>query len=65
MDPQEPVTLYNVACLYALQGKVEEAIECLENAVKYGFGHKEWIINDADLDPLHQHPRYQALLARL
>jgi serine/threonine protein kinase/Flp pilus assembly protein TadD len=65
MDPHEPVTLYNVACLYALQGKLEEAIDCLESAVKCGFGHKEWIVNDSDLNSLHSHPRYQALLEKL
>src|SRR5262249_29491539 len=43
MDPDEPVTLYNVACLYALQGQIEPALDCLENAVRHGFAHKEWI----------------------
>jgi Flp pilus assembly protein TadD len=65
LDPEEPVTLYNVACVYALQGKIEPAIECLERAVQHGFAHKEWIEHDADLNALHAHPRYQALLSKL
>jgi non-specific serine/threonine protein kinase len=65
MDPVEPVTLYNVACVYALQGETERAIDCLENALKHGFAHKEWIENDSDLDALREHPRYEALLKRL
>ena len=65
MDPEEPSILYNVACVYALQGAINEAIECLEGAVKFGFGHKEWIRNDSDLDALRSHPRFQALLERL
>lgn len=65
MDPHEPVTLYNVACLYALQGQTDEGLTCLENAVKYGFGHKEWIENDSDLNSLRSDPRYAALLKRL
>jgi serine/threonine protein kinase/tetratricopeptide (TPR) repeat protein len=65
MDPEEPVTLYNVACVYALQGQTEQAIDCLENAVKHGFAHKEWIQNDSDLNSLHSHPRYLALLQLL
>jgi adenylate cyclase len=65
MDPEEPSILYNVACVYALQGAIEEAIECLEGAVKFGFGHKEWIQNDSDLDVLRSHPCFQALLERL
>src|SRR5262249_15126169 len=59
LDPNEPVTLYNVACVYALQGQTESAIDCLENAVKHGFAHKEWIEHDSDLVSLHGHPRYQ------
>jgi hypothetical protein len=29
------------------------------------MGQKEWIENDSDLDPLRNHPRFQALLQRL
>jgi serine/threonine protein kinase/tetratricopeptide (TPR) repeat protein len=65
LDPEEPVTFYNVACVYALQGKIEPAIECLERAVQHGFAHKEWIEHDADLNALHAQPRYQTLLSKL
>jgi adenylate cyclase len=65
IDPDEPLTLYNVACVYALQGNTEQAIDCLENALKHGFAHKAWIEHDSDLNALHDHPRYQALLQRL
>src|SRR5262249_11470701 len=40
LEPEDPVTQYNVACVYAVQGRIEPAIECLENAVKHGFAHK-------------------------
>jgi TolB-like protein/Tfp pilus assembly protein PilF len=65
MDPEEPSILYNVACVYALQGLTEDAIECLEKAVRFGFGHREWIANDSDLESIRSHPRFQALLQRL
>src|SRR5262249_39799312 len=65
LEPEDPVTQYNVACVYAVQGRIEPAIECLENAVKHGFAHKEWIEHDSDLASLHGHPRYQALLQSL
>jgi serine/threonine protein kinase/Flp pilus assembly protein TadD len=63
MDPEEPMILYNVACVYSLQGKIERALECLEGAVKHGYAHKEWMLHDADLNALHDQPRYQALVA--
>ncbi|MDA2938494.1 tetratricopeptide repeat protein [Acidobacteria bacterium AH-259-A15] len=65
MDPEEPAILYNVACVYSNSGQVEEAIDCLEKALKVGFALKEWIENDSDLDPLRTHSRFQALLTRM
>jgi len=65
MDPEEPSILYNVACVYALQGQSEDALDCLEKAVKSGFGHRAWIENDSDLSSLRALPRFQALLNRL
>jgi hypothetical protein len=41
---------------------VEEAIDYLEKAIAAGFNQKEWIVNDGDLDPLREHPRYEALI---
>lgn len=61
----EPMVLYNVACLYTTQGNHERAIELLEKAVDKGFGDRAWIEHDSDLDPLHESPRFQALLARI
>ncbi len=65
MDPEDPGLLYNVACVYALLDRTEDAIDCLEKAVSLGFGHKGWIQNDSDLVSLHSHPRFQALLQGL
>lgn len=65
MDPEEPVTQYNVACVYALQGQAEQAIDCLEKALKFGFGHKDWIEHDSDLNSLRSHARFQKLLEGL
>jgi adenylate cyclase len=55
--------LYNVGCVYALMGRVEEAIDCLEGTLRHGgTGHRQWMKNDSDLDELRKHPRFQALL---
>ena len=65
MDPGDASVLYNVACVYARLGEIEEAISCLERSVTSGMGQKEWIEHDSDLDSLRSHPRFQALLNRL
>jgi serine/threonine protein kinase/tetratricopeptide (TPR) repeat protein len=65
MDPEDPAVLYNVGCVYSLMGKTEESIDCLEKAVTFGMGQKEWFENDSDLSGIRNHPRFQALLKRL
>ncbi len=61
IDPEDPMLLYNVACTYVALGRTDDAMNCLERAVDKGFGHKEWIDHDPDLDPLRQNMRFQAL----
>ena len=65
VDPEDPGVLYNIACVYALQGQLEGSVDCLEKAVRNGFAQKAWIEHDADLQSVRSHPRIQALLAKL
>jgi TolB-like protein/Flp pilus assembly protein TadD len=62
IDPEDAGVRYNVACLYALEGETEKAIDCLEDAIQVGFGNRGWIEQDPDLASLREHPRFQALL---
>ena len=64
-DQNEPVVLYNVACVYAEQGNSERAIDLLEKAVDLGWGDRAWMMNDSDLEPLRESERFKALLARI
>ncbi len=63
-DPEDAGVCYNVACLYALEGEPDRAIDCLEDAFKVGFANPDWVDKDPDLDSLRALPRFQALLAR-
>jgi adenylate cyclase len=62
IDPDEPIVAYNAACVYVALGRHEEAMSCLESAIHAGALQKDWIRNDPDLDPLHNHPRFIALV---
>ena len=62
MEPDDSAVLYNVACVYAQLGLKDSAIDCLEQAIKAGFGHWEWIEHDSDLDALRDHPRFKAVM---
>jgi TolB-like protein/tRNA A-37 threonylcarbamoyl transferase component Bud32 len=61
IDPGDAGVLYNVACLYALEGQPDSALDLLEEAVRAGFGAREWIAHDPDLESLRGLPRFEAL----
>ncbi|MHC4848874.1 MAG: protein kinase domain-containing protein [Planctomycetota bacterium] len=65
IDSEEPTTLYNVACVYARQGRADEALDSLEAAVRGGFRQRAWIANDPDFESLHEHERFQVLIKDL
>ncbi len=65
IDPEDPFVQWNVACVQSSAGEVETAIDLLEKAHGLGFGHKGWMEHDPDLDPLRNHPRFQALAGKL
>jgi adenylate cyclase len=65
MDPEEPAVLYNVACNYAVLKETDKSLDCLENAFRQGFGHREWIENDPDFASVRNHPRFKALMLGL
>jgi len=65
IEPDEPMLLYNLACIYGLAREVDRALDCLERAVERGFAHVGWIERDSNLDTLRGLPRFETLLARL
>jgi tetratricopeptide (TPR) repeat protein len=65
IDPTDSGILYNVACVYALGGMTHQALDCLDQAIQNGFGHREWLDHDTDLDSLREDPRFEALRQKL
>src|SRR6516164_4122096 len=59
IDPDESGILYNVACVYALLGRTEDAIGCLEKVMTHETFYKNWAAKDSDLDSLRTDPRFQ------
>jgi adenylate cyclase len=63
IDPDDPLTQYNVACGYTKLGDIESALDLLERSyARSGQELKTWIKHDSDLDALRSHPRFQKLL---
>jgi TolB-like protein/Flp pilus assembly protein TadD len=63
IEPDDAGVSYNVACLFALAGMPNRALDCLRQAIRGGFWHREWARNDPDLDSLRQDGRFRELLA--
>ncbi len=63
INPEDPLLLYNISCMYAVLGNADEALSCLESAVDKGYGQKNWLVQDSDLDSLRGLPRFQNILA--
>ncbi|HEU4652233.1 MAG TPA: TIR domain-containing protein [Croceibacterium sp.] len=63
--PDDYGNLVTLACAAVLNRDPDRALDLLEAAVATGRGDKEWMLNDNDLKPLHGHPRFEALVARM
>jgi tetratricopeptide (TPR) repeat protein len=65
LDPEEEGMLYQLACIYSLAGRIEQAIGFLEDWEKEGALPRDWLQNDPDLDNCREHPRFRALMDRI
>lgn len=63
-QPDDALNLYNVACVYSNTGQIDMALDCLEKSKRKGMAEVDWMMNDSDLDPLREHPRFKALLQK-
>lgn len=62
--PDNCIILYNLACFNTITGNRDEGLDWLQKAVDAGFYASRKIAGDADLESLHEEPRYKAALAK-
>jgi adenylate cyclase len=63
IDPDDILTQYNVACVYAKLGEPEPAFDLLERLLPHANHEtKSWVRVDSDFDGIRAHPRYQRVL---
>lgn len=65
LQPENATARYNLACSLALSKRKTDALRELRQAVKLGYRDFDWMLQDPDLEPLKNHPDFQALLATL
>ena len=56
------VCRYNVACANILAGKMDRALDLLEEHAKSGAVNIDWLEQDSDWDAAKDHPRFMAIL---
>jgi TolB-like protein len=62
LSPNDPLMMYNAACLYAQLGEVRLSITALTDAIESGNHNYEWMKRDSDLDPIRNDPEYIELM---
>lgn len=63
--PQQAALLYNLACCRAKQGKADEAVTILKQAVEAGWSNRKHAEADADLESLRERKDFADVLARM
>jgi len=64
LRPDSPDVHYNIACLHARTGRVNEAEEWLRKAVDKGFSNWNLLKNDRDLENIRNTTFYRELMER-
>lgn len=62
LSPDDPVMMYNLACLYSILNEQDRAIAFLEKSIQNGRRDFEWMKRDPALENIRHHPGYLKLL---
>jgi serine/threonine protein kinase/tetratricopeptide (TPR) repeat protein len=65
LDPGDAMLLYNLACIFSMAARVEEALDFLERSVRAGMNRLAWLQHDSNLDAIRGHARFQAVTRAL
>lgn len=59
LRPDDPVAFYNLACSLSLVGRIDEAFNALEQAVRRGYEDAQHLLEDPDLARLREDERFE------
>ena len=65
LEPNDPMTLYNAGCIYALMNMNDEAVEALLKAIDTGISQRAWFENDPDLSELRSSKKFDKIWKKL
>src|SRR5262245_15185433 len=65
IEPDDAIDRYNLACAFAHMDEPDQALDLLESYFRKAPPEDlAWVKRDPDLVSLHDHPRYQTMIAR-
>ena len=65
LQPANATAHYNLGCSLALSRRKTDALKSLREAVDLGYEDLTWMMKDADLKDLREHPEFTQLLTRI
>ena len=65
LRPGDYGNVVTLACAAMLGGDADQALDLLERAAATGQGDREWLMQDNDLKPLHDNPRFESIIERM
>ena len=65
IQPDDPATLYNLACSYSLVRNIEEGISALSRAISKGFNDFKWLLKDPDLVHVRKDPLFKKVWVKI
>src|SRR5207253_3555748 len=60
----DPKVAYNVACAFARDSNVNEALAWIERALDAGFSDKDALLSDPDLEAVRSLPEFSSLVTK-
>jgi tetratricopeptide (TPR) repeat protein len=64
LKPEYVDPYYNLACLYALKGKVVESLQNLKKAISLNKLAREWAQTDSDMQNMRSVPEFKEIIAK-
>jgi dienelactone hydrolase len=61
LDYRKADTLYSMACVLSLAGRVDEAVATFSESLDSGFDDDHLIVEDRDLDNIRDHPKFKKI----
>ena len=62
LSPDDPLMMYNVACVFGRLGDASAAVKSLKSSIAAGLEDYEWLKTDPDFDTIRNAPEFMELL---